>query len=150
MAQEDLDSFLAVSEELEVKGLTPGENLSNSATPTARPRGTRVANRRRAPTTLTITITLRPSTASGLNRAKNSLSLNNNTRGVPQIKKEQELFSNIQIGEAVHVEDESETNEPFYPSKASDGLLASDEGPEKVEHNKSDLRRSKRSLKLGG
>ena len=56
------------------------------------------------------------------------------------------MFSNIQIGEAVHVEDESETNKPFYPLKASDGLLASDEDPEKIEHNKSDLRRSK----LGG
>ena len=29
LAQEDLDSFLAVAEELEVKGLTPGEHLSN-------------------------------------------------------------------------------------------------------------------------
>ena len=29
LAQEDLDSFLALAEELEVKGLTPGENLSN-------------------------------------------------------------------------------------------------------------------------
>jgi len=29
LAQEDLDSFLAVAEELGVKGLTPGENLSN-------------------------------------------------------------------------------------------------------------------------
>jgi len=29
LAQEDLDSFLAVAEELEVKGLTPGENFSN-------------------------------------------------------------------------------------------------------------------------
>ena len=45
-----------------------------------------------------------------------------------------------------NVEDESETIEPFYPSKASDGLLAPDEGPGKIEHNKSDLRRSK----LGG
>ena len=29
LAQEDLNSFLAVAEELEVKGLTPGEHLSN-------------------------------------------------------------------------------------------------------------------------
>ena len=29
LAQEDLNSFLAVAEELEVKGLTPGENFSN-------------------------------------------------------------------------------------------------------------------------
>ena len=87
------------------------------------------------------------STALGVKSVeKKSLSLNNNSGGIAQIKEEQELFSDIQIGEAVHVEDESETNKPFYPLKASDGLLASDEDPEKIEHNKSDLRRSK----LGG
>ena len=87
------------------------------------------------------------STASGIKSAeKKSLSLNNNAGGIAQIKEEPELFSDIQIGKAVHVEDESETNEPFYPSKAIDGLLAPDEGPGKIEHNKYDLRRSK----LGG
>ena len=90
---------------------------------------------------------MRSTTASSVKSAENKLlSLNNNSGGVPQIKVEQELFSNIQFGEAVHVEDEPETNEPLYPSKASDGLLAPDEGPWKIEHNRSDLRRSK----LGG
>jgi len=87
---------------------------------------------------------MRCSTTLGVKSAeKKSLSLNNNSGGIAQIKEEQELFSNIQIGEAVHVEDESETNKPFYPLKASDGLLASDEDLEKIEHNRSDLRRSK-------
>ena len=30
LAQEDLDSFLVVAEELEVKGLTPGEKFSKA------------------------------------------------------------------------------------------------------------------------
>ena len=42
-----------------------------------------------------------------------------------------------------NVEDESETIEPFYPSKASDGLLAPDEDPGKIEQNRNILKRSK-------
>ena len=42
-----------------------------------------------------------------------------------------------------NVEDESETIEPFYPSKASDGLLAPDEDPGKIEQNRNNLKRSK-------
>ena len=94
---------------------------------------------------------MRCSTTLGVKSAeKKSLSLNNNSGGIAQIKEEQELFSNIQIGEAVHVEDESETNKPFYPSKASDGLLASDEDPEKIEHKRDDMKRIERRAKLGG
>ena len=166
LAQEDLDSFLALAEELEVKGLTPGENLSNcdansqtqvksciwlskclSLYPSkvnscgkSQESANYCDHHNYAAPYLPSSPRMRSTTASSVKSAEN-----NNSGGVPLIKVEQELFSNIQIGEAVHVEDESETNEPLYPSKASDGLLAlaSDEDPEKIEQKGSDLRRGK-------
>jgi len=156
LAQEDLNSFLAVAEELEVKGLTPGEKLSNcdansqtqvNSCGKSQASANYCDHHNYAAPYLPSSPRMCSTTASSVKSAENKfLSLNNNFGGVPQIKVEQELLSNIQIGEAVHVEDESETNEPLYPSKASDGLLAPDEGPGKIEHNRSDLRRSK----LGG
>jgi len=155
LAQEDLDSFLVVAEELEVKGLTPGEKLSycdaNSQTQVnscgkSQESANYCDHHNYAAPYLPSSPRMRSTTASSVKSAENKfLSLNNNSGGVPLIKVEQELFSNIQIGEAVHVEDESETNEPLYPSKASDGLLAlaSDEDPEKIEQKGSDLRRGK-------
>merc|ERR1712240_775965 len=48
---------------------------------------------------------MRCTTVSSVKSAeKKLLSLNNNSGGVPQIKEEQELFSDIQIGEAVHIQ----------------------------------------------
>jgi len=149
LAQEDLNSFLAVAEELEVKGLTPGEKLSNcdansqtqvNSCGKSQESANYCDHHNYAAPYLPSSPRMRSTTASSVKSAEN-----NNSGGVPLIKVEQELFSNIQIGEAVHVEDESETNEPLYPSKASDGLLAlaSDEDPEKIEQKGSDLRRGK-------
>jgi len=153
LAQEDLDSFLALAEELEVKGLTPGENLSNcdansqtqvKSCGKSQESANYSDHHNYAAPYLSSSPRMRSTT--GLlakSEAKKWLSLNNNSGGVPQIKEEQELFPDIQIGEAVHVEDESETIEPFYPSKASDGLLAPDEDPGKIEQNRNNLKRSK-------
>jgi len=154
LAQEDLDSFLVVAEELEVKGLTPGENLSNcdansqtqgKSCGKSQESANYCDHHNYAAPYLPSSPRMHCSTASGgvKSAEKKSLSLNNNSGGIAQIKEEQGLCSNIQIGEAVHIEDESETNKPFYPSKASDGLLAPDEGPGKIEQKGSDLRRGK-------
>ena len=114
LAQEDLDSFLALAEELEVKGLTPGENLSNcdansqtqvKSCGKSQESANYSDHHNYAAPYLSSSPRMRSTT--GLlakSEAKKWLSLNNNSGGVPQIKEEQELFPDIQIGEAVHVE----------------------------------------------
>jgi len=160
LAQEDLDSFLAVAEELKVKGLTPEENLANCDA-NSQTQGNSWGKSQESAHYFdhhNYAVPYHPSSpivrsliASGVESAERKLlSLNNNCRGVPQITEEQELFSNNPIGEAMYVENESETNESFYLKVKSENLLASDENPDKIEHSRDDVKGRERSFKLGG
>jgi len=160
LAQEDLNSFLAVAEELKVKGLTPEENLANcdansqtqeSSWGKSKESAHYFDHHNYAAPYHPSSPRVRSPIASGVKSAeKKLLSLDYNCGGVPQITEEQQLFSNNPIGEAMHVEDESETNESFYLKVKSENLLASDEDPEKIEHKRDDMKRIERRAKLGG
>ena len=76
-----------------------------------------------------------PSSSQRLTSTVQLLSMNNNSVGVPQIKEEQELFSNIQMGEAMHVENKSVTRSPYHlrRRKVTDSLLLSAEDKEEFK-----------------
>ena len=54
---------------------------------------------------------------------------------MPQIKEEHDLFSNIQMGEAMHVENKSESRSPYHlrKRKVTDSLLVSAEDKEEFK-----------------
>jgi len=142
LAQEDLNSFLAVAEELKVKGLTPEENFANCDANSQTQGNSWGKSQESAhyfdhhnyaahyhPSSPRV----RSPIASGVKSAEKKL-----------------LSLNYNCGEAMFVEDESETNESFYLKVKSENLLASDEDPEKIEHKRDDMKRIERRFKLGG
>ena len=146
LAQEDLYSFLAVAEELKVKGLTPEENFANCDANSQTQGNSWGKSQESAhyfdhhnyaahyhPSSPRV----RSPIASGERSAEKKL-----------------LSLNYNCGEAMYVEDESETNESFYLKAKSENLLASDENPDKIEHNRDDMKgidySIQRRFKLGG
>ena len=79
--------------------------------------------------------TREPSSPESLTSTAQLLSMNNNSVGVPQIKEEHELFSNIQMGEAMHVENKSESRSPYHlrRRKVTDSLLVSADDKEEFK-----------------
>jgi len=142
LAQEDLNSFLAVAEELKVKGLTPEENFANCDA-NSQTQGNSWGKSQEsahyfdhhnyAANYHPSSPRMRSPIASGVKSAEKKL-----------------LSLNYNCGEAMYVEDESETNESFYLKVKSENLLASDEDPEKIEHKRDDMKRIERRAKLGG
>jgi len=76
-----------------------------------------------------------PSSPQRLTSTAHLLSMDDNSVGVPQIKEEHELFSNIQMGEAMHVENKSVTRSPYHlrRRKVTDSLLVSAEDKEEFK-----------------
>ena len=79
--------------------------------------------------------TREPSSPESLTSTAQLLSMNNNSVCVPHIKEEHELFSNIQMGEAMHVENKSESRSPYHlrRRKVTDSLLVSAEDKEEFK-----------------
>jgi len=119
LAEENLNSFLALAEELEVKGLTCGKNshVGNHQPPVNANSGpingpshldlqNHAAQRLSSASTAARSQTV--PWVHGENVEQRAQSQNNNYGEVPQIKEEQQLAVHPQDGEALHVKNKSE------------------------------------------